>query len=265
MPSQPRKLIGLTGISSFSQECMDAIEEFFDANFVLLYHGADENLNYWLEKVDAVILAGGVDIHPSVYGESDWNNHNLSKFDIKRDNRELQVVEYCLKHKKPMLGICRGHQLLGLRHGFPFMMDLSEATVCHQPQRQNIQANPKEPVHSVKIINPEIFYGVYQMPRDVPERKTIRETLGEKGKERIWVNSFHHQGLIYMPKRDYIKDGIDIIGTAFVDLENCKYIVELMQGDRWISCQWHPEFDWKENTASRIVFARFKAMVYGEA
>ena len=244
MPAK-RKLIGLTGPSSFTQECMDAIEEFFDANFVLLYHGRDANVAHWLDQVDGVILAGGIDIHPTVYSESVWSNHNLSKFDI-------------------MLGICRCHQLLGIRHGMGFVMDISGSSICHQPQRQQIQYNTKEPMHSVKIVNPEVVYGVYGMPHDPPERKVMREVLSEKHRDRIWVNSFHHQAVAFNPKRKYKDEGIDILGLGRVDLQCCKEIVELMQGPKWLSCQWHPEYDWRDNTASRVILERFKTLLNAE-
>ena len=263
MPGK-RKLIGLTGPSSFTQECIHMVEEFLDANFVLMYHGSDANLNYWLEKVDGVVMAGGVDIHPTVYSESVWSNHNLNKFDLDRDVRELKIAEYCLKSGKPMLGICRGHQMLGIRHGMGFLMDISNSGVCHSPQRQNIQTSPKEPTHSVKIINPEIFHSVYKMPHEVQERRVLRDVLADKNRERIWVNSFHHQAVAYNNKREYAKEGITIIGTAKIDLQVCKEIVELMQGETWLSCQWHPEYDWKENTASRVVLTRFKTLLEGK-
>lgn len=259
-----RKLIGLTGPSSFTPQCIETIEEFYEANFVLLYHGTDENTNYWLEQVDGVILSGGIDVHPTVYGASVWNNQNLSKFDIKRDLRELTIIDYCVRAGKPMLGICRGHQLIGIYHGLQFLMDISNSDVCHQPKGQGIQTDPKEPMHVIKIIN-QAFYDVYKMPKDVPERRVLRDIFIDKkvdGKgERVWVNSFHHQAIHYIPKHDYHKQGVTVIGTGLVDIGKVQDIIELMQGPRWVSCQWHPEYDWKDNTASRVVLSYFKTIL----
>lgn len=257
-------LIGLTGPSSFTPECCEMIEEFFGANFVLLYHGRDSNLEYWLSRIDGMILAGGVDIHPTVYGESVWSNQNLSRFDIKRDNRELYAIEHCLNNKVPILGICRGHQLMGVRFGLPFVMDISNSEICHQGQSQKIVSNPKEPMHSVRIREANMFFGensVYKMPDLIPERQIFRKVLKEPKKDRIWVNSFHHQAVAFMPKHDYAADNINVIGVNKIDLEHCKEIVELMDGPGWLSCQWHPEYDWKENTASRVVLNRYKFLL----
>lgn len=262
MPAKS-KLIGLTGPSAFSQDCMNVVEEFYEANFVLLYQGRDANVSYWLDQVDGVILAGGIDIHPSVYSESVWSNHNLSKFDIRRDCREFQIIDHCRQKGKPMLGICRGHQLLGLSHGLGFVMDISGSAICHQPRGQNIQYDPKEPMHSVRVANPDILYGEeWRMPTDAEERKVVRNVLGHKDNNKLWVNSFHHQAVAYNPKRDYKNDdGINILGIGRVDMQCCKEIIELMEGPNWIGVQWHPEYDWKENTASRVVLDRFKRMV----
>lgn len=274
MPQKTNTVIGLTGPSHFTQECMDSIEELLGFNFVQLYHGNDENMKYWLNKVDGVIVAGGVDIHPTVYSQSIWNNHNLSKFDIKRDMRELAIIEFCIQNKKPLLGICRGHQLLGVRHGMGFIMDLSNSSVCHQPQRSNISTGKNEPIHHIEFIDEsahDLFYNLYKMPEVAPERQVLNDILHEKNKNKmkLWVNSFHHQGVAFNPKRqssnDYANNGIIVLAKAAIDLNHCKEIVELMQGkdNRWLSCQWHPEYDFRENTVSRVVLERFKALVEG--
>lgn len=262
--------IGLTGPSSFTGECTDAVEQLLDANFVLLYHDKDEHIRHWLESVDGVILAGGIDIHPTVYGESIWNNHNLTKFDIKRDFRELAIIEYCLRHKKPMLGICRGHQLLGIRAGFQLFMDISDGLTCHNPAKSGISINKFDPTHWMLLLDPEGFYKKYDGVGDVPERKIIRDTIERKKhkelEERVWVNSFHHQALVYDPgkAKQVADEGTIVKGISRVGLKLCEENIEFMEGENWLSVQFHPEYDWKENSISKGVLLRFKKMVEGK-
>lgn len=260
--------IGLTGPSTFTENCCDMIEEFFNANFVMLYQTKQSNVESWLKQVDGVILAGGVDIHPTVYGESLRNDANLSKFDIERDCRELNIINYCLEKQIPMLGICRGHQLLGIRYRLPFIMDISCSPTIHSAYSQKIAVSPKEPSHCV-IIRKEYeqyFFGeksCYQMPEIAPERLRFKSTSKncDKGK-KIWVNSFHHQALAYLPSKiDYNQEGINVIGTGAIHYESCPEIIELMDSSNWVSCQWHPEFDWRENTASKVILNRFKSLL----
>lgn len=260
-----RKLIGLTGPSSFSQECKDMIEKFFKANYVSLDHHDRENLDEWLPLCDAVILAGGVDIHPSVYKDSVWNNVGFTKFDIKRDERELVIADFCVKNQKPILGICRGHQLLGVYHGLKLMADISSSSVCHSPQRQQIQHVPIEPMHKVKLVEPLEFRRVYQMPAIPPEHAAIRKVMRQKSDE-LWVNSFHHQGVKLDEKVKYAEHGIKVVATGRIDYQHTKEIIEMMEGTTapWISVQFHPEYDYTVNSASYCVLDRFARMINGE-
>lgn len=113
-------------------------------------------------------------------------------------------------------------------------------------------------MHSVKFTNTEVLQNDYGLGNNIEERKileAVRKTPGDIG----WVNSFHHQALHYTAAD---KDGVRILGTARVDLGNGRdQIVEFMDGENWISCQWHPEFDWMENSYSRAVLSRFKRML----
>jgi len=258
-----KKLIGLTGPSSFTSDCVEMVEDFFDADFVLLYHNKMEHLAHWIDVCDGFIVAGGVDIHPTMYSENIWNNSNLSKFDLKRDCREMFLVDKCIQHRKPLLGICRGHQLIGVRYGMVLIADLSGSATCHQPQRQGITLDKSEPMHSVRILHVDEFFELFKHAATAPERKIMREVLVETPNEKLWVNSFHHQGIIYNPKRDYAKqDGVRIWGVARAEIPQVvKEIIEMMQGDTWLSVQFHPEYDWKENSASRAVLERFKEMI----
>lgn len=259
-----RKLIGLTGPSAFTQECVDMVEEFYHADFVMLYHNNSENLAAWTEKCDGVILAGGVDIHPSVYNNSVWSNCNFSKFDLKRDIRELQVVDICRRLKKPLFGICRGHQLIGVSYGFILLPDLSSSMVCHQPQRQNISLEKHEPMHSVQLLRDtkDDYFNKFIGGKDPEERKWLGRIMGHNQNIRLWVNSFHHQGLAHKKVIPSGAEDIVIYGTARVDLnKDDKEIIELFGNDHMVSCQWHPEFDWKVNSHSRATLSRFKTLL----
>ena len=260
-----KRLIGLTGPSAFTQECVDMMEEFFKADFVMLYHNDENSLMDWVDRCDGICLAGGVDIHPSVYDHSIWNNNNYTKFDLKRDERELKIIDRCKKTKKPMLCICRGHQLLGVSYGFFLIPDLAGSSVCHQPQRQQISLERNEPVHAVTLTNPEAYFRVFS-GRNPTERLPFKRLMGHDQNAKLWTNSFHHQGLAYPSSKktwpDDAKD-IQVYGTARVDLTHMKIerIIELMGTDTWVSCQWHPEFDWQVNSASRAVLERFKIIL----
>jgi gamma-glutamyl-gamma-aminobutyrate hydrolase PuuD len=89
--------------------------------------------------------------------------------------------------------------------------------------------------------------------------------LGEDHKKRIWVNSFHHQGVIYNPGKDgkaYTEKGITVIGTSAADWDKPQKIIELMRGDNWVSVQWHPEYDYEINTPSQTVLNMFKNLFH---
>jgi putative glutamine amidotransferase len=252
-----KKLIGLTGPSSFTTECVRMIEKHFETDFVLLYHENESNLKSWMERCDAFVVAGGVDIHPSIYESNILSKHNLSKFDLQRDMRELMVIDYALNKKIPMLGICRGHQLIGIALGMKpaFCMDLTDSQTVHQAAKAGIALDRNEPIHSVKLI------GSFSLG-EVSERKVIKDVMMESQGKVMWVNSFHHQGIFHNDAMNYQQMGVEVIGIASAQMDKKSHsIIELMRGDTWLSCQWHPEYDYDINTPSKAVLDNFKKMM----
>jgi gamma-glutamyl-gamma-aminobutyrate hydrolase PuuD len=232
----------------------------------MLYQNSDDTLLRWVDRCDGIILAGGVDIHPSVYDNSIWNNQGFSKFDLKRDIRELKVIKRCQETGKPLFGICRGHQLIGITYGFFLIPDLSGSVICHQPQRQQITLEKHEPMHKLELTDPDEYFSLFS-GRNPAERRELHKIMGFKQNTHLWTNSFHHQGLAFpaskkrWPSRaeDVKVYAIGLVGLSGIKVDN---IIELMGGETWVSAQFHPEYDWKVNSASRAVLERFQMLLH---
>lgn len=78
-----------------------------------------------------LLLEGGADIHPSIYGERNAYS-SVSAFSRLRDARELALIDAALRCKRPIIGICRGHQLFAAYMGGKLWQDISiEANANH--------------------------------------------------------------------------------------------------------------------------------------
>lgn len=269
MQAVKKPLLGLTGPSGFSDYARKMCEdpEGLASNFVELVHGRWENTRDWLERVDGVVVAGGIDIHPTIYGQDLMAHRGLKKFDLVRDQREMRIVRWCLDNRKPMLAICRGHQLLSVvkRLGDEFVMDLGFGDVVHQPARYDITLAREEPCHAVKFRQPGFIAA-----QDAKERELIRDVLKEDLGTLGFVNSFHHQGVRFLAKCEkmYAERNILVLATAPTGAGTnaaVRDIIELMVGvgEPWVSVQWHPEYDYDVNTPSMKVVTLFRHLLNG--
>lgn len=246
-----KKLIGVTGPSSFTEHVYSAVEKALDACFIPLYHNDYSNLEYLTENLlDAVIFAGGVDIHPMSYiGRNQVigvvKSEGLSSFSLQRDKRENFIYKKCLELKIPFMGICRGHQLILMNEDkFDFILDLSTYKIAHSPKKAGITLEQDEPCHIITLIN-DSFLG---------DKKDIR-----------WVNSFHHQGFkIKNSFEKFADEDLAVLAVAGGE-PNGLGVIEAAESinNKWISVQWHPEYDWETNSVSRDCFERFKFLVNG--
>ena len=85
-----------------------------------------ENIKNYLTLVDKIVLTGGADVSPYLYGEEP--NAKLGTTDPIRDRFELATIKAALEANKPILGICRGLQLLNVYFGGSLYQDLSQTS-----------------------------------------------------------------------------------------------------------------------------------------
>lgn len=176
-----------------------------------------EALTHLLRGVDALILSGGSDLYPLYLDEEPLRG--LGEVKPERDRYELLLIRLAASMCLPILGICRGHQLLGVAYGSTLFQDLVsqytiELAIDHSPSIPKTMA-----AHKVSLSG-------------LPNR--LGELLGIDTQEceELYVNSLHHQALreIKPPFTELAiaSDGINEAIDAFPELDI-------------LAVQWHPE------------------------
>ncbi|HAA38098.1 MAG TPA: peptidase C26 [Firmicutes bacterium] len=176
-----------------------------------------------LKAVDALLLSGGGDLDAYHFGEEAAPTQGVVQPD--RDSMELALVRAALQSKMPLLGICRGAQVLAVAAGGSLYQDLTgRAKVQHQQQ-----APRNYPIHSVSVSRASLLYRI-------------------TGARSFRVNSFHHQA-IRMPG-----DGMIVSAVA---ADGVIEAVELPGPGFALGVQWHPEWLAQDCRHAAAIFAAF--------
>lgn len=163
-----------------------------------------------LDCVDGLVLSGGEDVDPRHYGEEPIPE--LGVVNPQRDAMELSALEIALERGLPVLGICRGAQLINVALGGSLYQDLDAQRTTELPYSHR-QKEWLGRTHAVKL-----------------EPNTRLCAL--LGVDEIEVNSFHHQGVKALAP--------GLIPSAITP-NGLIEAIEL-EGDHWVvGVQWHPE------------------------
>jgi putative glutamine amidotransferase len=181
-----------------------------------------ETPNPLLDRVDALVLAGGADVDPALYGEDP--HPEIGETRPERDRFELELTRGALERGMPLLGICRGMEVLNVARGGTLVQHLPDV-VGHGDHRHTPGAFRD---HDVRL-----------EPGSLAARAV--------GVELVTVRSHHHQGVKQLGEEviatgrsvpDEVIEAIEITGYPFV-----------------LGVLWHPEGDERSRVVEALVEA----------
>jgi putative glutamine amidotransferase len=184
------------------------------------------------DELDGIFLPGGADVEPASYGAE--RHPSCDRSDPARDRVEVELVRWAMKDRKPVLGVCRGLQIINLAAGGTLFQDLTTLrpdSIKHDyfPFRDGF---PREHLaHSVRV--------------------TKGTRLGRlMGTAEFLVNSMHHQGIERL--------GNGLVASAFAP-DGVIEGVETPDDYFLVGVQWHPEVLIEDDPKTRRLFEEFIA------
>jgi putative glutamine amidotransferase len=175
--------------------------------------------------IDGLLIIGGADVDPALYGQQ---NVAARHVDPPRDRMELDLLRWALAERRPVLGVCRGAQLLNVALGGTLYQEASEVFPRFRPTR-----------------------GLYSQltlrrPVRVVADGWVRRALGGEGPHP--VNSLHHQAIAL------VAPALEVVA---VDEHGMTQAVESRDKTCFtVGVQWHPEL-MQNARGQRALFAAF--------
>lgn len=202
--------------------------------------GTTECLPQYMERMDGLLLVEGEDVEPKRFAARKANFKFVEETHPLKDEIELRLLREALRREVPILGICRGSQLLNV---------VSGGTLYGDVQREKAASHPH-------IVRPHIDYDNYdgyRHPVTVVARTPLARWYRRKG---LMVNSYHHQGVRELAERFVpMAHADDGLVEAYYD-PKAAFVVGL---------QFHPERMLKEYAGNMAVWKAFTAAVRGAA
>ncbi|OQB34700.1 MAG: putative glutamine amidotransferase [Candidatus Hydrogenedentes bacterium ADurb.Bin179] len=184
---------------------------------------AEGQVDEVLKRLDGLLLPGGIDVDPARYNEAP--HPKLEKTDAGLDALEWRVLEFARDNRLPVLGICRGHQVINVFYGGSLYQDIPSQ---HRGDTK-VKHRGGKGMHEITIAKDSLLH-------------TLLDT------ERYEVNTYHHQAVKTLApgfrKTAWTDDGsieaIESTGEVFV-----------------LGVQFHPEKLLETKPELKVVFARF--------
>lgn len=229
-----KPVIGITAAYDFENGFSSVKEDYYEA---IIHCGAvpilipvtDEKnvLEEYLKMCNGLILSGGPDIDATYFGKSNMPYaHEISPI---RDSMEIFIAQQAIAMDKPILGICRGIQVINIAAGGSIFQDIYAENNTEKKLIKHSQQAPRWfQIHDIDIQGETCLYNIFEV-------------------DRLKVNSFHHQAVSQVAPEfvvnAYSEDGI----IEAISHENKKFI---------LGVQWHPENLWRKDKTHLKLFER---------
>lgn len=178
-----------------------------------------------IEKFDGFLLTGGQDISPELYHEENFQKcEELCK---DRDQMETILLNELIKLDKPVLGICRGIQIINATLGGTLYQDLPTEYPSHTTHR--MKAPYDRSAHQVTLEKNSLLYDILSI-------------------EHMGVNSCHHQAI------KKLAPSLNVAATSEDGLIEAVY---LPNKKFFLAVQWHPEFSYLKDINSKKILKAF--------
>ncbi|HEY5584709.1 MAG TPA: gamma-glutamyl-gamma-aminobutyrate hydrolase family protein [Ruminiclostridium sp.] len=229
-----KPVIGITaaydyekGISTMKDDYYEAIIQCGAVPILIPVTDKKSVWGEYLEICNGFILSGGPDIDATYFGKG--NMPYAGEISPIRDSMEIFIAQQAIAMDKPILGICRGIQVMNIAAGGGIYQDIYAQSKDEKKLLKHSQQAPRWfQIHNVDIQSETCLYSIF-------------------GRDRLKVNSFHHQAVSEVAPgfivNAYAEDGI----IEAISQENKKFV---------LGVQWHPENLWRKDETHLKLFER---------
>lgn len=237
MMKNRKPLIALTPYYNIAQEepymrpaYLKAIETAGGIPVILPLNLAKKDLAQLADIFDGFLFTGGPDVHPFNFNEE--THAHCGNVSSQRDSMELALLILVMKAKKPVLGICRGIQLLNIGLGGDIYQDIPSQFRQAFPIAHNQPFACEIPAHTVNVVPGTLLSQIAGADLNLK------------------VNSMHHQAV------RNLAPGLTAAAYAPGQLIEA---IEKPNYPFFLGVQWHPEYLWAKDSTAKGIFAGFVA------